>query len=74
MSYVALYFALSAGMLVGALLTMGAAVVAADSPRWSTDLGIADTDLLPVAVAIGAFGLLIFTAAASAIIGAIGAA
>ena len=42
--------------------------------RWSTDLGVAHADLLPVAIGAGAFGLLIFIAAASAIIGAIGAA
>ena len=74
MSHAALYFALSAAMLVGALLTLGGAVVAADSPRWSNDLGVDHADLLPVAVGAGAFGLMLFIAAASAILGAIGAA
>lgn len=74
MSHAALYFALSAALLVGALLTLGGAIVAADSPRWSTDLGVAYADLLPVAIGAGVFGLLIFIAAASATIGAIGAA
>lgn len=73
MTHVALLFALSAALLVGGLLTMAGAVVTADSPRWAIDLGLDHSDLYPVAVAVSAFGLLIFIAAASAIVAAIGA-
>ncbi|WP_242415503.1 hypothetical protein [Sphingomonas panni] len=70
MTHAALLFALSAALLVGALLTLGGAIVAADHPRWSTDLGIAPADLEPLAIGTAAFGLLTFIAAASAIGGA----
>lgn len=66
-----LLFALSAALLAGALLTMGGAIVAADHPRWSDDLGIDRTDLVPIAIGTAAFGLLIFIAAVSAILAAI---
>ena len=74
MTHVALFFALGAAMLVGALLTMGGAVVTADSPRWSIDLGIDHADLLPIAAGVALFGLLTFIAATCAILGTIGAA
>lgn len=74
MTHAALLFALSAALLVGALLTLGGAVVAADHPRWSIELGVAPADLMPIAIAIAAFGLLTFIAAASAILAAIGGA
>lgn len=73
MTHAALFFALGAAMLVGALLTLGGAVVTADSPRWSTDIGVDHADLLPIAVGVALFGLLTFIAAACAILGAIGA-
>lgn len=71
MTHAALLFALSAALLVGALLTLGGAIVAADHPRWSTDLGVAPADLVPIAIGTATFGLLVFIAAASAILAAI---
>ena len=74
MPHIALFFALGAAMLVGALLTLGGAALTADSPRWSTDLGISRTDLLPIAAGVALFGLLTFIAAACAILSTIGSA
>ncbi len=74
MTHVAHFFALGAAMLVGTLLTLGGAVVTADSPRWSADLGVDHPDLLPIAAGVALFGLLTFIAAACAILGTIGAA
>lgn len=71
MTHAALLFALSAALLLGALLTLTGAVALAQDPR--IDGGFRDPEFRPVALAIGVFGLLTFIAAASAILATIGA-
>lgn len=72
MTHAALLFALSAALLLGALLTFAGALWLAQEPRIGG--GTRDPEFRPIALAVGAFGLLTFIAAASAILGTIGSA
>ena len=72
MTHAALLFALSAALLLGALLTFVGAIWLAQEPRIGG--GTRDPEFRPIALAVGAFGLLTFIAAASAILGTIGSA
>lgn len=73
MSTAVLYFALSAALLLGALLTIAGAVGLEGVPTAQVGDGV-DHDLRPFAAGIGVFGLLVFIAAASAILNNLGAA
>ncbi|WP_293966241.1 hypothetical protein [Sphingomonas sp.] len=61
-------FLLTACLMIGALLTLAGAVVTADSRRWASDLGMDHTIVLTRAMSMGVAGLLIFIAAACAIL------
>ncbi|WP_230769795.1 hypothetical protein [Sphingomonas sp. Leaf4] len=65
MSDLALFFSLGAALIIGALLTVAGAVGLAGMPITQIAGGL-ERDIRPIAAGIGAFGLILFMAAASA--------